>query len=80
MARLDPIEPGSAAVDILEFYRRDEEKYGVVLNNTKLYAHNLAILRAIKAFAAAFEEANLLPLALKALIRVRVASLNGCPF
>lgn len=80
MARLEPIEPESAAPEILELYRRDEEKYGVVLNNTKLYAHNLAILRAVKAFAAAFEEADLLPLALKALVRVRVASLTGCPF
>ena len=80
MARLEAVDEDRAAPEVLEFYRRDQEKYGVVLNNTKQYAHNLAILRAIKAFAAGFEEADALPLPLKALVRVRVATLNGCPF
>ena len=53
---------------------------GLVLNNTRVYAHNVAILRTVKTLAACFEEATLLPLSLKALVRVRVATLNGCPF
>jgi hypothetical protein len=65
---------------VLEFYERDERRYGLVLNNTKQYAHNVPILRAIKTLSAQFEEADSLPLALKALVRVRVATLNGCPF
>jgi hypothetical protein len=78
--RLEPVEPDRASPEALEFYERDEQRYGFVLNNTKRYAHNLAILRAIKTFAALFEEADSLPLDLKALVRVRVATLNGCPF
>jgi hypothetical protein len=51
-----------------------------VLNNTKLYAHNVPILRAVKEFAAAFGLATAIPMDLKAMLRVRVAILNGCPF
>ena len=50
------------------------------LLNTKLYAHSPAVLAAVKAFVAGFAEATAIPLALKALIRVRVATLNLCPF
>jgi hypothetical protein len=80
VARLDPVDEDQASAEVLEYYRRDEEKYGVVLNNTRVYAHNVAILRMVKTLAACFEEATLLPLSLKALVRVRVATLNGCPF
>jgi hypothetical protein len=80
VARLDPVEGEQASAEVLEYYSRDEEKYGVVLNNTRVYAHNVAILRMIKTLAACFEEATLLPPSLKALVRVRVATLNGCPF
>ena len=62
------------------FYDKDEERYGAVLNNTKLYAYNLEVLRAIKGFVAAFAETKAIPLDQKALIRVRVATLKGCPF
>ena len=61
-------------------YERDVERYGTVLNNTKIYAHNLEVLKAIKLFVGAFAETKALPLDQKALIRVRLAVLNGCPF
>jgi hypothetical protein len=80
MPRLNPIEPDDAAPEVLEWYERDEARYGVVLNNTKLYAHSVPVLRAIKGFVGAFNEAQAIPLALKALLRVRVATINGCPF
>lgn len=80
MPRLDPIEKGDASAEALPFYELDEQRYGVVLNNTKLYAHNIAVLRAIKGFVGAFAEANTIPLSLKALIRVRIATINLCPF
>jgi hypothetical protein len=80
MPRLEPIEKSKAPEGAIEYYDRDEERYGTVLNNTKVYAHNLAVLRAMKGLVAAFGEMSSLPLAQKALIRVRVAGLNGCPF
>jgi hypothetical protein len=80
MPRLEPIEKDEATAAAREYYERDEERYGTVLNNTKLYAYNLAVLRAVKGFVAAFNEAQTVPLDQKALLRVRVATINGCPF
>jgi hypothetical protein len=80
MARLVSIEKHEAPEEAMEYYDRDEERYGAVLNNTKLYAHNVAVLRAMKELAAAYGGMGSLPLGQKALIRVRVAGLNGCPF
>jgi alkylhydroperoxidase family enzyme len=80
MPRLEPIEKHEAPEGAIEYYNRDEERYGAVLNNTKLYAHNVAVLRAMKGLVAAYGEMTSLPPAQKALVRVRVAGLNGCPF
>lgn len=80
MTRLQPIEREDACEEAHQFYDGDVQRYGTVLNNTKLYAHNLPVLRAVKEFSARFAETTALPLDLKALIRVRVATLNGCPF
>jgi alkylhydroperoxidase family enzyme len=78
--RLEPIEEADVRPELRVFYEADRERYGTVLNNTKLYAHNPAVLRAVKGFVAAFAEATTIPTALKALVRVRVAGINGCPF
>ena len=80
MPRLSEIERDTADESLHEYYDRDVDRYGAVLNNTKVYAHNPAITRAIKELAAAFEQATTIPVALKALVRVRVATLNHCPF
>ena len=80
MPRLRPLERHEVPEEARVFYDKDEERYGAVLNNTKLYAYNVEVLRAIKGFAAAFAETKAIPLDQKALIRVRVARLNGCPF
>lgn len=80
MARLPALEYEDAPEEARPFYEGDVQRYGVVLNNTKLYAHNPSILAAIKEFSARFAIAAALPMDLKALIRVRVATLNGCPF
>jgi alkylhydroperoxidase family enzyme len=80
MPRLDPIEEHDGPAEARPYYEADVSRYGVVLNNTKMYAHNVAILKAIKEFALAFGRANTLPTGLKSMIRVRVAALNQCPF
>ena len=80
MPRLRPLEKDEAPPEAHEFYDRDESTWGAVLNNTKLYAHSPAVMRAVKDFVGAFAEATAIPLGQKALIRVRVAGLNGCPF
>jgi AhpD family alkylhydroperoxidase len=51
-----------------------------VLNNTKLCAYNVPVLETMKAVAAGYAKTSELPLALKSLVRVRIAVVNGCPF
>lgn len=80
MPRLDPIEKQDASEDAREFYERDEARYGRVLGNTKLYAYNVPVLRAMKTLLAGFAATETVPIATKALLRTRVAVLNGCPF
>ncbi len=80
MARLRPIEKDDAPDDAVEYYELDEKRYGYVLNNTKLYAYNVPVLKAMKAVVAGYGETRALPLALKSVVRVRIALLNDCPF
>jgi AhpD family alkylhydroperoxidase len=80
MPRLQPIEKDKAPAEALAYYETDEERYGQVLNNTKLYAYNTPVLETMKAVAAGYAKTTELPLSLKSLVRVRIAVLNGCPF
>ncbi len=80
MARIANIEKDEAPTEAQEFFERDEARYGKVLGNTKVYAHNVPVLRAMKTLLAGFADTTALPLGIKALLRTRVAALNGCPF
>jgi hypothetical protein len=80
MPRLEEIEKEQAPPEAVEFYERDLARYGQVLGNTKLYAHNLPVLRAMKTLMAGYAETTAVALVTKSLVRTRVAVLNGCPF
>ena len=80
MPRLKPVESEEASAEALAYYQVDEQRYGQVLNNTKLYAYNLPVLETMKAVAAGYAKTSELPLPLKSLVRVRIAVVNGCPF
>jgi alkylhydroperoxidase family enzyme len=58
----------------------ETEMYGQVLNTTRVMAHCPPVLAAAKALYASFARSAELPAALHALVHVRVATLNGCPF
>ncbi|MGB7180953.1 MAG: hypothetical protein WA888_12265 [Burkholderiaceae bacterium] len=55
-------------------------QYGGLLNPTRVLAHCPPILKAAKQFYASFPASGLVPASLHALVHVRVASINGCPF
>jgi hypothetical protein len=80
MTRLQPLEIEEAPAEAREYYERDVATWGTVLNNTKLYAHNVSVLKALKTFVGAFAQASSVPLGVKSLVRARIAILNGCPF
>lgn len=72
-------DPGDDAL-LKEVFARDHDIFGFLLNTTKVQAHCPPILKAAKQLSAALEKSGRLPGELVALICLRVAQINGCPF
>jgi alkylhydroperoxidase family enzyme len=72
-------EPGDDAI-LKETFERERELFGFVLNPTKVQAHTPGIMKAAKQLSLAVDRSGLLPKELLALVNVRVALINGCPF
>ena len=72
-------EPGDDPI-LQEIFTAEHDRFGLVLNTTKVQAHRPGILKAAKQLSAAVEKSGLLPAELLALVYLRVALLNGCPF
>ena len=80
MPRVSEIDdPGSDPV-LKDTFAKETDTFGFVLNTTKVQAHTPGIMRAAKQLAAAVERSGLLPPELLALVYLRVALINGCPF
>ena len=80
MPRVREIEdPGDDAI-LADAFAREREAFGFLLNTTKVQAHRPGIMKAAKALSAAVERSGLLPPGLLALVYLRVALINGCPF
>lgn len=80
MPRVKEIEHPHGEPVLEEIYARERETLGMVLNTTKVYAQCPPILRAAKAMGKALEDSGLLDPQLRALLCLRVAQMNGCPF
>ena len=80
MPRVREVEdPGDDPL-LRETFAKEIEAFGFVLNTTKNQAHTPGIMRAAKQLGAAVERPGLLAPQLLALIYLRVALINGCPF
>jgi alkylhydroperoxidase family enzyme len=80
MARVREVEdPGDDPI-LKDTFAKETETFGFVLNTTKIQAHTPAIMKAAKQLSAAVERSGLLPAELLALVYLRVALINGCPF
>ena len=80
MPRVREIEdPGDDPI-LTETFARERELFGFVLNPTKVQAHTPGIMKAAKQLSMAVDRSGLLPKELLALVNVRVALINGCPF
>ena len=80
MPRVREIEdPGDDPL-LRETYAKEQEVFGFVLNTTKIQAHTPGIMKAAKQLSVAVDRSGLLPKALLALVYLRVALTNGCPF
>jgi len=80
MPRVREIEdPGDDPL-LRETYAKEQEVFGFVLNTTKVQAHTPGIMKAAKQLSAAVDRSGLLAKELLALVYLRVALINGCPF
>src|SRR5437016_2039220 len=80
MPRVSEVDdPGDDPL-LKEAFAKETEAFGFVLNTTKIQEHTPGIMRAAKQLSAAVERSGLLAPQLLALIYLRVALINGCPF
>ena len=80
MPRIREIEdPGDDPI-LKETWAREQQLFGAILNPTKIQAHTPGIMKAAKQLSVAVERSGLLPPQLLALVYLRVAVINGCPF
>ena len=80
MSRIAPPADGAVSPAIQEIFAGETRQYGTPLNTTKVWARHPALFDAYRAWRGAIRETSLIPPALRYLVYVRVASLNGCPF
>jgi alkylhydroperoxidase family enzyme len=72
-------EPGDDPI-LQDLYAKEQEAFGFVLNTTRVLAQRPGILRAVKLLGASIDRSGLLSKELIALVNLRVALINGCPF
>ena len=80
MPRVTEIEDAGGDPILTDIFSKERAAFGYVLNPTKVMAHCPPILRAAKALGASIAESGTLPKGLAALVSLRVAAINGCPF
>jgi alkylhydroperoxidase family enzyme len=80
MPRVSEIEEAGDDPVLQQVFEKERELFGDLLNPTKVMAHCPPILRAAKLMGQALAQSGKLPASLIALLNVRVASINGCPF
>jgi alkylhydroperoxidase family enzyme len=80
MARVREVEKEGAPPEVRTFFERQEEVYGTVLNTARVVAHFPAWLQATAAVLTALEQSRYIGPDLRAIARIRVAQIIGCPF
>ncbi|HEX7053448.1 MAG TPA: hypothetical protein VF211_05865 [Burkholderiales bacterium] len=80
MPRVSEVEDARGDPILEELFAKERERYGDLLNTTKVMAHCPPILRAAKALGASIAQSGTLPKGLADLVSLRVAAINGCPF
>ena len=80
MPRVPEIIDEGADPILSRLFAKERETNGELFNTTKVLAHCPPILEAAKRLYGSFEKSALVAPNLHALVYVRVATINGCPF
>ena len=80
MPRVREVTDAGGNATLEDLFAKERETFGELLNTTKVMAHCPPILRAAKLLGASITQSGTLPAGLVALVSLRVAAMNGCPF
>jgi len=80
MPRIREIEEPGDEPTLKDIWAKEQERFGFILNTTKIQAHTPGILKAAKQLSVAVDRSGLLAPQLLALVYLRVSLINGCPF
>lgn len=80
MSRLRPIDESDADPSIRRYFEWDRRRVGAVMKTTEIYGRRPTILAGLRELAAGIARSGLIEPGLQALVCVRVASVNRCPF
>lgn len=80
MSRLRGMAADQVPAEVQEFYAQDEKRFGDVLYPTRVFARRPTILAGMRALTAGVARSGLIETPLQAIVCVRVAGLNRCPF
>ncbi|MBI2554713.1 MAG: carboxymuconolactone decarboxylase family protein [Candidatus Rokubacteria bacterium] len=80
MPRVKEIDHDGGDPILKELFAKEREAFGTLFNTTKVFAHCPPILKAAKQLSVAVEASGRVDPQLRALVYLRVALINGCPF
>ena len=80
MARIREIDEAGATDEQRALFRGDVERFGAILNTTRVYAHRPEVLPHLQGLMASLTAAGTLRPGLVSLTRLRIAQIIGCPF
>ncbi|MBI2155039.1 MAG: carboxymuconolactone decarboxylase family protein [Candidatus Rokubacteria bacterium] len=80
MPRVKEIDHDGGDPILKDIFAKEREAFGTLFNTTKVFAHCPPILKAAKQLSVAVEASGRVDPQLRALVYLRVALINGCPF
>ncbi len=80
MARIKGITKDEASAEVNTIFEEQEKRYGFALNTAAVYALRPTIRRGVQALADGIQQSGLIEPALRHLLCLKTASINGCPY
>jgi hypothetical protein len=80
MTRIKGLTKEQASDDMKVMFEEQEKRYGFSLNNAPIYALRPTIRKGIQALADGIEQSGLIEPALRHLLCLKSAAINGCPY
>lgn len=80
MARISGVAKDEAPPEVREIFEKQEQTYGAILNTAPIYALRPTIQKGVQALTEGIRESGLIDPALRHLLCMKVAAINGCPY